>query len=334
MNEELGTAREGLARQMIPRAECGALQPNGAAKEPESIAEPAKRAGPPDRSWEAFAHIPHHNSRRAAQKEYQRTLEEFRQTGAVADKTWHDFAHLTNPFGLSAIVFQAHTDACEDIEHWQEQLAEDEQMQQRAELAAQNEPAAPLPPVEKGRSARGEAPESVFAGAGAPGGDQGRPIEDDPSRDRLAALTPSLFKGADEAEQASPRAVGLLRGVPFDPDAPGRIAPYVPAIPQLEIAPVPQQLPAVDDQTEALLNAIIGECHFYMREVTFPSLCHAGNADDRMGWIGKAVQLAETGARVGKAVARLRHGPDAKESRHHITVENRVTAVAAARGEG
>jgi hypothetical protein len=115
--------------------------------------------------------------------------------------------------------------------------------------------------------------------------------------------------------------------VAFDPDAPGRIAPYVPAIPQLEVAPVPDRLPAVDDQTEALLNAIIGECHFYMREVTFPSLCHAGNADDRMGWIGKAVQLAETGAKVGKAVARLRHGPGMKETRHTTTiVQNRVDA--------
>ena len=117
----------------------------------------------------------------------------------------------------------------------------------------------------------------------------------------------------------------MLRGVPFDPDALGRYARWEPAIPQLELVPVPENLPAVDDQTQALLNAIIGECHFYMRAVTFPSLCHARIADDRMGWVSKAVQLAETGAKVGKAVARLRHGPGVKETRHTTTiVQNRL----------
>jgi hypothetical protein len=121
--------------------------------------------------------------------------------------------------------------------------------------------------------------------------------------------------------------VALLRGVAFDPDVPGRDARYEPAIPQLDLALRPEALSASDDETEALLNAIIGECHFYMREVAFPSMCHARVADDRLHWLGKAMQLAETGARVAKAVARLRHGPTVRESHQKITVENKLAVL-------
>jgi hypothetical protein len=120
---------------------------------------------------------------------------------------------------------------------------------------------------------------------------------------------------------------GLLRGISFDPDVPGRDARFEPAIPQLDVTPEPDQLPASDDQTEGLLNAMIGECHFLMRAVAFPSMCHARVADDRLTWMGKAMQLAETGATVAKAVARLRHGPTIRESHQKITVENKVAVV-------
>jgi hypothetical protein len=141
------------------------------------------------------------------------------------------------------------------------------------------------------------------------------------------------FAGAGDRPVAPaplPRAgnsAGLIRGISFDPDLPGRNARFEPAIPLLDVAPVPAQLPPVDDQTEALLNAMIGECHFLMRAVAFPSMCHAGVADDRLNWLDRAMGLAKTGATVAKAVARLRHGPSIRESHQKITVENKVAVV-------
>jgi len=147
---------------------------------------------------------------------------------------------------------------------------------------------------------------------------------------------PPVEKGGNEEERAGSNAsvpavlktAGLLRGVVFDPDTPGRNARFEPAIPQLEVAAQPERLPDVDDQTEGLLNALIGECHFLMREVAFPSMCHAGVADDRHAWLSKAMDLAKTGAGVAKAVARLRHGPKIRESRQTVVVENKVVAMA------
>jgi len=106
-------------------------------------------------------------------------------------------------------------------------------------------------------------------------------------------------------------------------------------VPQLDVAPLPEALPPADDATETLLNAMIGECHFLMRAVTYPSMCHAGVAEDRMAWIDTAVKLAGMGAKVGKSIAHLRHGPAVRETRHTTTiVQNRVSAVAEVGGGG
>ena len=73
---------------------------------------------------------------------------------------------------------------------------------------------------------------------------------------------------------------------------------------------------------------MIGECHFLMREVAFRSMCQAQVLEDRMRWVDAAMRLATTGADVAKGVARLRHGPQIKETRQTVVVENKVIAVA------
>jgi hypothetical protein len=161
-------------------------------------------------------------------------------------------------------------------------------------------------------------------------------------KDELGAKIAAVEPAREEAPPAPspvpemaaplPERPALLRGVEFDPDAPGRIYRYQPKVPQLDLAPLPEALPPADDTTETLLNAMIGECHFLMRAVTYPSMCQARVAEDRMAWIDTAVKLAGMGAKVGKAVARLRHGPEPRVSHHTLTVENRAVAVASVGG--
>lgn len=58
--------------------------------------------------------------------------------------------------------------------------------------------------------------------------------------------------------------------------------------------------------TEDLLNGLIAECHFLMRDVTLPSACRTIDIDTRRYFLGSAVELATTGAKLGESVAKLR----------------------------
>jgi hypothetical protein len=252
----------------------------------------------------------------------------------VEDKEWGDFAHLINPPSLQFHVFNAHCEASLEIDRWQDEQAK---AQRECELAkawlaqptAQTDDGLQDADEEKGEPENDEDGEveiprqsgSSFAEAFQ---DAKQRLEALKNRAALAEQLLPLLPAA-APEQSKP--VGLLRGIAFDPDLPGRNARFEAAIPQLDVAAPPERLPDLDDQTESLLNAMIGECHFLMREVAFPSMCHAGVADDRLHWLGKAMDLAKTGATVAKAVARLRHGPVVRESHQKITVENKVAVV-------
>jgi hypothetical protein len=120
--------------------------------------------------------------------------------------------------------------------------------------------------------------------------------------------------------EPAPRPV-ILRGVEFNPDAHSKWARFNRPVPRLDIDRPPQDLPAPGDETEALLNALIGECHFLMREVAFRSICHSRAAEERVDWVRAAMHLAETGATVAKSVARLRHGPTVQQTHHKVTVQ-------------
>jgi len=72
--------------------------------------------------------------------------------------------------------------------------------------------------------------------------------------------------------------------------------------------------------TETLLNSLIDECGFLMREVAFRLMRTAPENDVVALNLARAMQLADTGARVGLAIAKLRKA-SAAENRQTITLE-------------
>ena len=88
----------------------------------------------------------------------------------------------------------------------------------------------------------------------------------------------------------------------------------------------------LSDDTEKLLNEMIGECGFLMREVAFRCIIQSCGVEDRLAFMRSAVSFAETGATVAKAVARLRHAPvnqDAMISKALANAEHRKKAESA-----
>jgi hypothetical protein len=75
-----------------------------------------------------------------------------------------------------------------------------------------------------------------------------------------------------------------------------------------------------DGDTEHLLNGLIAECHLLMRAVTLPSAMRAGDADTRQQFLESAMNIAKVGAKVGRAVAKLRGAGVSTEIRQrHIS---------------
>ena len=60
--------------------------------------------------------------------------------------------------------------------------------------------------------------------------------------------------------------------------------------------------------TETLLNNLIAECHFLMREVAFRTMCDSKDPVDRLRFLETTMGMIRAGATVGDSVARLRHG--------------------------
>ena len=72
--------------------------------------------------------------------------------------------------------------------------------------------------------------------------------------------------------------------------------------------------------TETLLNGLIDECGFLMREVSFRLVRDAPDCDMAALHMNRAMALAKTGAEVGLAVTKLRKA-NLAESRQSITLE-------------
>lgn len=81
--------------------------------------------------------------------------------------------------------------------------------------------------------------------------------------------------------------------------------------------------------TETLLNELIGECGFLMREVAFRCIIQTTNPDERIRFMNAAMGLAETGAKVAESVGRLRGVLPFSETRQRLIVEHVQTV-----GEG
>ena len=63
---------------------------------------------------------------------------------------------------------------------------------------------------------------------------------------------------------------------------------------------------ARDGDTEYLLNGVIAEMHYLIRELALPTAAHTQDADVRRRYITSSIDLAHAAAKVGKTVAGLR----------------------------
>ena len=89
-------------------------------------------------------------------------------------------------------------------------------------------------------------------------------------------------------------------------------------------------MPTTSD-TETLLNLLIEDCHFLIRELAFHSARLTPDQGARLSFLAAAGTLAEQGAKVAGAIAGLRSGgPIVRESRQRMIVEHVQTV----RGEG
>lgn len=85
---------------------------------------------------------------------------------------------------------------------------------------------------------------------------------------------------------------------------------------------LPPQVNSQPRGTEALLDALIGECHRLVREVAAPSMAAMTDPLERRLFMQSAVSFIEAGAKVGDTVARLRSGAAQNETRHRVLVEH------------
>jgi hypothetical protein len=76
--------------------------------------------------------------------------------------------------------------------------------------------------------------------------------------------------------------------------------------------------------TEALLNGLIEDCRFLIKEVIFHSARLTPDPESRLRFLSSAETLAVTGAKVGRTIADLRGGaaPAVEEDRYRMIVEH------------
>jgi hypothetical protein len=82
--------------------------------------------------------------------------------------------------------------------------------------------------------------------------------------------------------------------------------------------------PAAAADTETLLNGLIEECGFLMREVAFRLIVRNQDFHSQVEFIDKAMRLADTGANVGLAVAKLRKASVASEIHERAVTHERL----------
>lgn len=84
--------------------------------------------------------------------------------------------------------------------------------------------------------------------------------------------------------------------------------------------------------TQALLEALIAECHAVIRDDIRPAYTSA-TALERSGYIHAVSELADSAVKLGDAVGRLRGTAPQPEIRQRITVE-KVQSLPPAKGRG
>src|SRR5262249_96351 len=137
--------------------------------------------------------------------------------------------------------------------------------------------------------------------------------DDECGDDTAQAISNAQLTDSEYIPNTIPSTAVTLRGEMFDPEVTGlkewdRPRPIAKLSVSMETRRIFRQ-PMPAEATESLLNDMVGEMHYQMREVFFRSMCHATDLDDRMKWVDATVKVAEAGAIVGQTVAHLRGGP-------------------------
>ena len=97
-----------------------------------------------------------------------------------------------------------------------------------------------------------------------------------------------------------------------------------PPVPLPRLADQPA-LPSAAADTETLLNGLIEECRYLLREVAFNSARLTPDADDRIRFLSSAESLVLTSAKVADTIGRLRGGSPVEEHRHRVIYEHAQT---------
>jgi hypothetical protein len=100
---------------------------------------------------------------------------------------------------------------------------------------------------------------------------------------------------------------------------------------RLADTPAKSETPRV--QTEALLNGLIEDCRFLIREVVYHSARLTPDAGHRMQFLASAEKLAITGAQIARSIAKLRQDrpPEPEENRYRMIIEHVDSAPVAAK---
>ena len=139
--------------------------------------------------------------------------------------------------------------------------------------------------------------------------------EDSPSQ--ASSAEQALRERLERAKAANKERVIAFGQVP-GLDVPGRET-------QEEPPPLDAQSPPAD--TESLLNSMIAECHYLMREVAFRSMCQTRDAHDRVRFMASAMNFATTGAKLAETIVHLRNGDvpgDVRRTHHTMTLERKI----------
>jgi hypothetical protein len=223
----------------------------------------AERLGLPFRGRLQFQSMPK-EMWEIASGEYNRTVQEFIETGNAPGMVRADFGHLTDPPGAAEFALKAHRMAQHAIRDWKDQHIPKPAPEKQPEIVESDSECKEHNHTPAAVSVRGE----------------------------LVDLGVSRPKGWNTPKPAAALSVSEEARRIF-------------------------RQPMPDDETEALLNAIIGEMHFNMREIAFRSMCQVKDLNDRMEWVNATMKMAECGAKVAESVARLRgfEEPDARRRR-------------------
>jgi hypothetical protein len=108
-------------------------------------------------------------------------------------------------------------------------------------------------------------------------------------------------------KQEVENALQIIEDDPYQPFPGEPVEKRAEAVREAVPFPAPARAPiARDGDTEHLLNGVIAEVHYMMRELALPTAAETGDADVRRRFITSSIDLALAAAKVGKTVAGLR----------------------------